>query len=176
MPSSRRGLEAAVIAACSSATTSPHRSARCRVRQIVRSVDKPVIAAGGIADAEGVAAVRRLRRHRRAGGHSLPALRRSNHQRLHRKALQKPRCGAHRADQSVHRPPAAASSTASCASKARSAPSRLPSRSRPQRSHRCARRRGRRQGDFSPLWSGQNPSGCRAVPAAELTRALAALV
>jgi len=29
-------------------------------------------------------------------------------------------------------------------------------------------------GDFSPLWSGQNPSGCRPIPAAELTRALAA--
>jgi nitronate monooxygenase len=30
------------------------------------------------------------------------------------------------------------------------------------------------RGDFSPLWSGQNPSGCREVPAAELTRELAA--
>ena len=29
-------------------------------------------------------------------------------------------------------------------------------------------------GDFSPLWSGQNPSGCREVSAAELTRSLAA--
>jgi nitronate monooxygenase len=28
-------------------------------------------------------------------------------------------------------------------------------------------------GDFSPLWSGQNPSGCRDIPAADLTRALA---
>ncbi|MCU0763736.1 MAG: nitronate monooxygenase [Hydrogenophaga sp.] len=28
-------------------------------------------------------------------------------------------------------------------------------------------------GDFSPLWSGQNPSGCRTVPAADITRALA---
>jgi nitronate monooxygenase len=28
-------------------------------------------------------------------------------------------------------------------------------------------------GDFSPLWSGQNPSGCKEVPAAELTRQLA---
>jgi len=28
-------------------------------------------------------------------------------------------------------------------------------------------------GDFSPLWSGQNASGCREIPAAELTRALA---
>lgn len=27
-------------------------------------------------------------------------------------------------------------------------------------------------GDFSPLWAGQNASGCREVPAAELTRAL----
>ena len=31
-------------------------------------------------------------------------------------------------------------------------------------------------GDFSPLWSGQNATGCRGVPAADLTRALAALV
>ncbi len=29
-------------------------------------------------------------------------------------------------------------------------------------------------GDFSPLWSGQNASGCRAIPAAQLTRELAA--
>lgn len=29
------------------------------------------------------------------------------------------------------------------------------------------------QGDFSPLWSGQNSSGCREVPAADLTRELA---
>jgi nitronate monooxygenase len=28
-------------------------------------------------------------------------------------------------------------------------------------------------GDFSPLWSGQNPDGCRNIPAAELTRQLA---
>jgi nitronate monooxygenase len=27
-------------------------------------------------------------------------------------------------------------------------------------------------GDFSPLWSGQNASGCRAIPAAALTRSL----
>lgn len=29
-------------------------------------------------------------------------------------------------------------------------------------------------GDFSPLWAGQNASGCREIPAAELTRELAA--
>jgi nitronate monooxygenase len=30
------------------------------------------------------------------------------------------------------------------------------------------------RGDFSPLWSGQNATGCKEIPAAELTRALAA--
>ena len=30
------------------------------------------------------------------------------------------------------------------------------------------------KGDFSPLWSGQNATGCREVPAAEVVRALAA--
>lgn len=32
------------------------------------------------------------------------------------------------------------------------------------------------RGDFSPLWCGQNVSGCRQIPAASLTRALAALI
>lgn len=31
-------------------------------------------------------------------------------------------------------------------------------------------------GDFSPLWSGQNAAGCREIPAAQLTRELAAFV
>jgi nitronate monooxygenase len=30
-------------------------------------------------------------------------------------------------------------------------------------------------GDFSPLWAGQNVTGCREVPAAQLTRELAGL-
>jgi nitronate monooxygenase len=34
----------------------------------------------------------------------------------------------------------------------------------------AAERQGR--GDFSPLWAGQNASGCRSVPAAEVTRDL----
>jgi nitronate monooxygenase len=29
-------------------------------------------------------------------------------------------------------------------------------------------------GDFSPLWSGQNPTGCREIPAGQLTQNLAA--
>jgi len=36
-----------------------------------------------------------------------------------------------------------------------------------------AKAEGMGRGDFSPLWAGQNASGCRAVPAAQLTRELA---
>lgn len=36
-----------------------------------------------------------------------------------------------------------------------------------------AKAEARGSGDFSPLWSGQNATGCREVPAAELTRELA---
>ena len=35
-----------------------------------------------------------------------------------------------------------------------------------------AKSEARGSGDFSPLWSGQNASGCREVPAALLTREL----
>jgi NAD(P)H-dependent flavin oxidoreductase YrpB (nitropropane dioxygenase family) len=37
-----------------------------------------------------------------------------------------------------------------------------------------AKAESRGLGDFSPLWAGQNASGCKAIPAAELTRELAA--
>ena len=37
-----------------------------------------------------------------------------------------------------------------------------------------ARAESQGSGDFSPLWSGQNASGCREIPAAQLVRELAA--
>jgi nitronate monooxygenase len=37
-----------------------------------------------------------------------------------------------------------------------------------------AKAEGQGRGDFSPLWSGQNRSGCKELPAAQLTRDLAA--
>jgi nitronate monooxygenase len=37
-----------------------------------------------------------------------------------------------------------------------------------------ARAESQGSGEFSPLWSGQNASGCREIPAGELTRLLAA--
>jgi nitronate monooxygenase len=39
-----------------------------------------------------------------------------------------------------------------------------------------AKAEGQGSGDFSPLWSGQNAGGCKEVPAAQLTRELAAEV
>ena len=38
-----------------------------------------------------------------------------------------------------------------------------------------ARAEAQGSGDFSPLWSGQNATGCKEMPAAELTRELAAI-
>jgi nitronate monooxygenase len=39
-----------------------------------------------------------------------------------------------------------------------------------------ARAEANGSGDFSPLWAGQNASGCRAIPAAEMTHDLARLI
>jgi len=39
-----------------------------------------------------------------------------------------------------------------------------------------ARAEANDSGDFSPLWSGQNASGCREVPAGQLLRDLAVSV
>jgi nitronate monooxygenase len=37
-----------------------------------------------------------------------------------------------------------------------------------------AKAESRGSGDFSPLWSGQNTTGCKEIPAAQLTHELAA--
>ena len=39
-----------------------------------------------------------------------------------------------------------------------------------------AKAESRGSGEFSPLWAGQNTTGCREIPAADLTRELAAKV
>lgn len=142
--------------------------------QIVRAVRVPVIAAGGIADAAGVAAARALGAagvqvgtayllcpeattsavHRQAltadagGDTALTNLftgrpARGIHNRLMREL------GAMRA--AVPAFPLAAGALAPLRGKAEAM--------------------GR--GDFSPLWAGQNTTGCRAVPASEITRDLA---
>jgi len=147
------------------------------VRQIVRAVDKPVIAAGGIADAEGVAAVLRLGAIAAQVGTAYLLCDEATTSAIHRRALTSP-AAEHTALTNLFtgRPargivnrvmrelgPISSAAPAFPLATAAIAPLRA-----------CAEAADR--GDFSPLWSGQNAGGCRSVPAADLTRALAALV
>ena len=143
--------------------------------QIVRAVDVPVIAAGGIADAAGVAAAMALGAAGVQVGTAFLLCAEATTSPIHRTALQSD-AARHTALTNVFtgRPargivnrvmrelgllsaaaPAFPLATAAMA---------------PLRAH--AEQRG--SGDFSPLWAGQNASGCHAVGAAELTLALAA--
>jgi nitronate monooxygenase len=147
------------------------------VPQIARAVRVPVIAAGGIADAPGVAAALDLGASAVQVGTSYLCCDEATTSAIHRAALMSD-AARHTAltnlfsggpargivnrimrelgPMSVAAPPFPLASAAI-------APLRA-----------AAERAGR--GDFSPLWSGQNPTGCRAAPAAEITRGLAALL
>ena len=145
------------------------------VPQVVRAVKVPVIAAGGIADASGVAAAMALGAAGVQVGTAYLLCPEATTSALHRAAL-KSEAARHTALTNLFtgRPsrgivnrimrelgpissappafPLATSAIAPLRAKAEAAGS----------------------GDFSPLWSGQNASGCREIPATELTRALAA--
>ncbi len=145
------------------------------VPQIVRQVKLPVIAAGGIADARGVAAAMALGAAGVQIGTAYLLCPEATTSVVHRAAL-KSEAARHTALTNlftgrpargiVNRiikelgpistaPPAFPLATSAIA---------------PLRA--IAERQG--SGDFSPLWSGQNASGCKEVPAAVLTRELAA--
>ncbi len=142
--------------------------------QIVRAVGVPVIAAGGIADATGVAAAIALGAAGVQIGTAYLLCPEATTSNVHRAALAGD--GArHTALTNVFtgRPargivnrvvrelgPLSALAPAFPLATAALAPLRA-----------AAERAG--SGDFSPLWSGQNASGCRAIPAADMTRALA---
>jgi nitronate monooxygenase len=147
------------------------------LRQVVQAVKVPVIAAGGIADAAGVAAAMRLGATAVQVGTAYLLCPESTVSPLHRAALASP-AARHTALTNLFsgRPargivnrimrelgpmsdapppfPLATTAIAPLRAKAESLGS----------------------GDFSPLWSGQNASGCMAVPAGEMTRMLAAEV
>ena len=143
--------------------------------QMVRALRVPVIAAGGIADARGVAAAMALGAAAVQVGTAYLLCPEATTSAVHRAALTGD--GArHTALTNLFtgRPargivnrlmrelgPLSAAAPAFPLAAAAIAPLRA-----------AAEARG--SGDFSPLWCGQNASGCRAVPAAELTRALAA--
>jgi nitronate monooxygenase len=145
------------------------------VPQIVKAVKTPVIAAGGIADARGVAAALALGAAGVQVGTAYLLCPEATTSAVHRAALQS-EVARHTALTNVFtgRPargivnrimrevgpintsapafPFAASAMAPLRRKAESLGS----------------------GDFSPLWAGQNADGCKEIPAAQLTRELAA--
>jgi nitronate monooxygenase len=144
------------------------------VPQIVRAVSVPVIAAGGIADAAGVRAALALGATAAQVGTAYLLCPEATTTPLHRAALASERA-QHTAVTNVFsgRP-------------ARGIVNRIVRELGPMRSdiprfplasvgvmplRAAAEAQGR--DDFSPLWSGQNASGCRTIPAGELTRELA---
>ncbi len=143
--------------------------------QIVNAVRVPVIAAGGIADAAGVAAAMRLGAAAVQVGTAYLLCPESTITAVHRAALRSA-AARHTALTNVFtgRPargiinrimreigPMCSAAPAFPLATAAIMPLRA-----------AAEARG--SDDFSPLWSGQNASGCKAIPAGELTRALAA--
>ena len=145
------------------------------VPRLARALRVPVIAAGGIADAPGVAAARALGAAGVQVGTAYLLCPEATTSAVHRAALQ----GAGAGDTAMTnlfsgRPargivnramrelgPMSALAPPFPLAAAAMAPLRA-----------AAERRGR--GDFSPLWAGQNTTGCAAIPAAGLTRRLAA--
>jgi nitronate monooxygenase len=147
------------------------------VPQVVSAVKCPVIAAGGIADARGVAAARKLGAAGVQVGTAYLLCPEATTSRIHRTAL-KSAAARHTALTNVFsgRPargivnrvlrelgPMCAAAPAFPLAATALAPLR-------------AKAESQGSGDFSPLWAGQNASGCRETPAAQLTRELASLL
>jgi nitronate monooxygenase len=144
------------------------------VPQVVRAVNVPVIAAGGIADANGVAAALALGAAGAQIGTAYLLCPEASTSSVHRAALQSDAARitaltnlftGRPARAIVNRlmrelGPISPLAPAFPLATAAIAPLR-------------AKAESLGQGDFSPLWAGQNVSGCKPVPAATLTRELA---
>jgi len=142
--------------------------------QLVRALQVPVIAAGGIADAKGVAAALAMGAAAAQVGTAYMLCPEATTSTLHRAALQ--------SDAARH----TALTNLFTGRPARGIVNRVmrelgainPAAPHfPQATTAIAPLRAKAEaqnlGDFSPLWSGQNASGCKAIPAAQLTRELA---
>jgi nitronate monooxygenase len=145
------------------------------VPQIVQAVNLPVIAAGGIADARGVRAAMALGAAGVQVGTAYLLCPEATTSPVHRAALKK-LSARHTALTNLFtgRPargivnrimrelgPISTATPAFPLAGSAITPLR-------------AKAEGQGSGDFSPLWSGQNASGCKEIPAAELTQELAA--
>ncbi|MES2818343.1 MAG: nitronate monooxygenase [Pseudomonadota bacterium] len=142
--------------------------------QLVRALHLPVIAAGGIADARGVAAAMALGAAGVQVGTAYLLCREATTSAVHRAVLQSP-AAAH-----------TALTTLFTGRPARGVINRLMRELGPLNAAAPAfplatgaiaplrtRAESQGSGDFSPLWCGQNASGCREIGAADLTRQLA---
>jgi nitronate monooxygenase len=145
------------------------------VRQIVRSVRLPVIAAGGIADAAGVAAAMALGAVGVQVGTAYLLCPEATTSAVHRAAL-KSEAARHTALTNVFTGRAARGIVNRFIREVGPMSSLAPAFPLAATAVAPLRARAERDGsgEFSPLWSGQNPTGCREVPAADLTRELAA--
>ncbi|MFN2427512.1 MAG: NAD(P)H-dependent flavin oxidoreductase [Candidatus Binatia bacterium] len=144
------------------------------VRQIVKAVKVPVVAAGGIADAQGVAAAMALGAAGVQVGTAYLLCTEATTSAVHRAALKSDAARVtaltnlftgRPARSIVNRlmrelGPMSAAAPAFPLATSAIAPLR-------------AKAEHAGSGDFSPLWAGQNVSGCKEVPAAVLTRELA---
>ncbi|MBM4262376.1 MAG: nitronate monooxygenase [Deltaproteobacteria bacterium] len=142
--------------------------------QIVNAVRVPVIAAGGIADAKGVAAAMALGATGAQVGTAYLLCPEATTSAVHRAAL-KGEAARHTALTNLFsgRP---ARGIINRAMK-EVGPMSTAAPAFPLATNGIAPLRAKAEsqgsGDFSPLWCGQNPSGCKEIPAAQLTRDLA---
>jgi len=141
--------------------------------QIVAAVGVPVIAAGGIADRAGVEAALALGAAMVQVGTAYLCCPEATTSRIHRAALMSP-AARHTALTRLitGRPARGIVNRLIREIEDRSAPAFPLATAAIGPLRAAAEARG--SGDFSPLWCGQNASGCRALPAGEVTRALAA--
>ena len=142
--------------------------------QIVRAVKIPVIAAGGIADAKGVAAALALGAAGVQIGTAYMLCNEASTSAVHRAAL-KSDAACHTALTNIFTGRAARGIVNRIMKEL--GPICKVAPEFPLAAAAIAPLRAsfehRGSGDFSPLWSGQNASGCKEIPAAQLTRELA---
>jgi len=143
--------------------------------QIVREVNIPVVAAGGIADAKGVEAAMVLGASGVQVGTAYLLCSEALTSQVHRAALKSSRA-KHTALTNIFTG-RSARAIINFAMK-ELGPLHYGSPAFPLAAGAISPLRtlleARGSGDFSPLWSGQNTTGCKAIPAAELTHELAA--
>jgi nitronate monooxygenase len=145
------------------------------VRQIAQAVDVPVIAAGGIADAAGVAAAMALGAAGVQVGTAYLLCPESTIGPLYRAALASP-AARHTAVTNLFTGRPARGIVNRVMRELGPLNADAPAFPLATSSMAPLRAKAEAQGvdGFTSLWSGQNPSGCAAVPAAEITRRLAA--